>query len=242
MDIKDGKTVKGTQFLDLKDVGDPVVLAKKYMEQGADELVFLDISATLEKRKTLISLVRKINKEISIPFTVGGGISSLEDAKNLIIAGADKISLNSAAIQNPTLIKEISEEIGSQCVVIAIDVKNMDGNSFVVTHSGTNKTEILLKDWVQTVEKLGAGEILLTSMHSDGTKNGFDISTIKMVSNLVKIPVIASGGAGEMKHFKEVFNQTNVTGGLAASIFHYESISIPELKNYLNQEQIPVRL
>lgn len=241
LDIKDGRTVKGINFVAIQDAGDPIELAKKYVEQGADELVFLDITATVENRKTLIDLVKQIAVEINIPFTVGGGISSVEDVSNLIKAGADKVSINSSAVKRPELIKEIAQEFGSQCVVVAIDTKFENEEWKVFVHGGRTPTSINTIAWAKQVENLGAGEILLTSMNNDGTKNGFAIDITKQVSKTINIPVIASGGAGKPSHFKKMFLQTKATGGLAASIFHYGEIPIPDLKNYLNKQQIAIR-
>ena len=242
LDIKDGRTVKGINFVDIQDAGDPIELAKKYVEQGADELVFLDITATVENRKTLVELVTQISAEINIPFTVGGGINSVKDVSNLIIAGADKVSVNSSAVKRPELIREIAQEFGSQCVVVAVDTKFEEGEWKVFVHGGRTPTTLKTMDWVKQVEGLGAGEILLTSMNNDGTKNGFALDITNQVSEAVNIPIIASGGAGNSKHFKEIFEQTEATGGLAASIFHYGEIPIPELKEYLNKQEIPIRL
>lgn len=242
LDIRDGRTVKGINFVDIRDAGDPVELAKKYVEQGADELVFLDITASVEKRKTLIELVRRIAAEINIPFTVGGGIDSVEDVSNLIKAGADKISINSSAVNRPGLIREIARQFGSQCVVVAIDTKFREGEWIVYVHGGRTPTTLKTVDWARQAEESGAGEILLTSMDNDGTKNGFALGITKQVTDAVNIPVIASGGAGNRQHFKEMFEFTGATGGLAASIFHYGEIVIPELKNYLKEQQIAIRL
>ena len=242
LDIRDGRTVKGINFVDIRDAGDPVELAKKYVEQGADELVFLDITASVEKRKTLIELVRRIAAEINIPFTVGGGIDSVEDVSNLIKAGADKISINSSAVKRPGLIREIARQFGSQCVVVAIDTKFREGEWIVYVHGGRTPTTLKTVDWARQAEESGAGEILLTSMDNDGTKNGFALDITKQVTDAVNIPVIASGGAGNREHFKEMFEFTGATGGLAASIFHYGEIVIPELKNYLKEQQIAIRL
>lgn len=242
LDIQDGRTVKGINFVDIRDAGDPIDLAKKYVSEGADELVFLDITATIEKRKTWIDLVQRIAKEINIPFTVGGGIKTLEDVRQLIKAGADKVSINSAAVKRPKLISEISEEFGSQCVVLAIDTKFEDNEWIVFTHGGRAVTPLKTMDWAKKVEQLGAGEILLTSMNNDGTKSGFALDIIHQISEAINIPVIASGGAGTKKHFKEVFEKTKATGGLAASIFHYGEIPIPELKQYLKEQKIAIRL
>lgn len=241
LDIQNGRTVKGINFLQLSDAGDPVELAKKYIEQGADELVFLDISATIEKRKTLAELVEKIAQEINIPFTVGGGISSIEDVYTLIKAGADKISLNSAAFKNPSLIPEIASRFGSQCVVVAIDTKLVDNEWFVCIDGGKTATATKTVDWAILAASLGCGEILLTSMNNDGTKTGFAIDITQAVSSKVSIPVIASGGAGNMEHFKTVFEQTKASAALAASIFHYNEIPVQQLKQYLKKQNIPVR-
>lgn len=241
LDIKNGRTVKGINFEDIQDAGDPIELAKKYIDQGADELVFLDITATLENRKTLIDLVKKIAAELNIPFTVGGGINSIEDVSNLIKAGADKVSVNSSAVKRPELIREIANEFGNQCVVVAIDTKFENGEWSVFVNGGRTPTGLKTLEWAKQVEDLGAGEILLTSMNNDGTKNGFALDITNQITDLVNIPVIASGGAGSKQHFKEVFEQTGATGGLAASIFHYGEIPITELKNYLKIEKIAIR-
>jgi cyclase len=241
LDIKNGRTVKGINFLDIRDAGDPVELAKKYAADGADELVFLDITATEEKRKTLSELVKKVAAEINIPFTVGGGINSLEDAEVVIKSGADKVSLNSSAVKNPQLISEIANQYGSQCVVVAIDTKFVDNEWRVFVSGGKIATDLTAVDWAKKVAELGAGEILLTSMNNDGTKAGFALDITKQISEAVSIPVIASGGAGTKEHFKDVFQKTKASGGLAASIFHYNEIPIPELKNYLKTQNIPIR-
>lgn len=241
LDIKDGKTVKGIQFEDLRIAGDPVELAKKYVKDGADELVFLDITATLEGRKTLIELVEKLSLEINIPFTIGGGISSVQDVEALLKAGADKVSINSAAVRRPELVREIAQQFGNQCVVAAIDTKQLEGEDFVFINGGKIKTELKTLDWVKTVADLGAGEILLTSMDFDGTKNGFDIRMLQNVSDVCQLPMIASGGAGKMEDFTEVFTKTKVTGVLAASIFHFNEIKISDLKENLKQNKIYIR-
>lgn len=241
LDIKDGRTVKGIHFLNLQDAGDPVELAKKYVLEGADELVFLDITASDEKRETICELVTKIAKEINIPFTVGGGINSLAAAKSVIEAGADKISLNSSAVKRPELISEIAAEFGNQCVVVAIDAKLEEEEWRVFVNGGKTSTGLHAMEWAKKAEELGAGEILLTSMGNDGTKNGFELELCKVISSAVNIPVIASGGAGESAHFKHVFEQTKVSAALAASIFHFGELTIPELKKYLTTENIPVR-
>ncbi|WP_426482855.1 imidazole glycerol phosphate synthase subunit HisF [Chryseobacterium sp. R2ACT005] len=241
LDIKDGATVKGVNFEGLKNAGDPVVLAKKYEQEGADELVFLDITATIEDRKTFIELVKEIAKELSIPFTVGGGISSVEDVRKLLEAGADKISINSSAVKNPELISDLAKEFGSQCVVVAIDTKQIDNKDLVHIKGGREATELFTAEWAKEAERLGAGEILLTSMDGDGTKNGFDLRITKLVSENISIPVIASGGAGTANDFVQVFNETKATGGLAASIFHFNEIGIQDLKKQLKTQKIEVR-
>jgi cyclase len=240
-DIKDGRTVKGVNFIDIRDAGDPIELAKRYIDEGADELVFLDITATVEKRKTLAALVAQMAKEINIPFTVGGGINSLEDAKAIIKAGADKVCINSSAVRNPTLISQIANEFGSQCVVVAIDTKKINNEWMVFIDGGRTLTEIKTVVWAKQVEAFGAGEILLTSMNNDGTKNGFAIDVCHAVCDAVNIPVIASGGAGAIVHFKDVFLQTNVSAALAASIFHFNEVAISDLKFFLKNENIAVR-
>ena len=242
LDIKDGRTVKGTNFIELRDAGDPVELAMRYCEEGADELVFLDITATTEKRKTLARLVREIATHINIPFTVGGGINTIEDVSILLENGADKISINTSAVKNPKLINELAKNFGSQCVVVAIDAKHIDNNWKVVTHGGRNATTLLTTDWAKEASDRGAGELLLTSMENDGTKAGFAIDITKKVTNSVAVPVIASGGAGSMAHFADVFQQANADAALAASIFHFKELAIPDLKRYLNNQHIPVRL
>lgn len=241
LDIRDGRTVKGINFMDLRDAGDPVELAKRYVSEGADELVFLDIAATLENRNLLATLVEKIAKEINIPFTVGGGINKLADAREIIKAGADKVSINSTAFKNPSLITEIAGEFGNQCVVVAMDVKYQNNEWIVYVRGGTQSTNVKVIDWAQQAEALGAGELLLTSMNNDGTKTGFAIQLTDFISRAVHIPVIASGGAGTMKDFKDLFQQSRASAGLAASIFHFGEIHIAELKSYLQKENIPVR-
>ncbi|ROH94124.1 imidazole glycerol phosphate synthase subunit HisF [Chryseobacterium cucumeris] len=241
LDIKDGATVKGVNFEDLKNAGDPVELAKKYEREGADELVFLDITATIENRKTFVELVKEIAKELSIPFTVGGGISSVEDVRKLLEAGADKISINSSAVKNPSLISDLAKEFGSQCIVVAIDTMQVGDKDLVHIKGGREATELSTLEWAKQAESLGAGEILLTSMDGDGTKNGFDLRITKLVSDSITIPVIASGGAGAVDHFVKVFNETKATGGLAASIFHFNEIGIQDLKQQLKTQKIEVR-
>jgi cyclase len=241
LDIKDGKTVKGINFLNITDVGDPVELGALYAEMGADELVFLDITATNEKRKTLSELVTRIAKHINIPFTVGGGISSVEDVSVLLACGADKISVNTSAVRNPQLIQELASQFGSQCVVLAIDTKCIDGEWFVFLNGGRVPTDIKTVDWAKQAVALGAGEILLTSMNNDGTKDGFALDITRAVSEAVNVPVIASGGAGTMEHFISVFDQGKADAALAASIFHYKEIAIPDLKAYLKSNGVEVR-
>lgn len=243
LDIKDGRTVKGVNFLDLRDAGDPVELGALYAQQGADELVFLDITATVERRKTLSELVNKIAHHINIPFTVGGGISSVEDVQTLLYNGADKVSINTSAFKRPELIRELSAEFGSQCVVLAIDTKlEADGNWYVYLNGGRTKTEMECFEWAQKGVELGAGEILLTSMNNDGMKNGFAIDITRKLSTELPVPVIASGGAGKMEHFTEVFKDAHADAALAASIFHFKEIGIPELKQYLQENGIFVRM
>ena len=242
LDIKNGRTVKGVNFLDLKDAGDPVELAKKYAETGADELVFLDISATEERRATLIDLVRKVAAAINIPFTVGGGISSVADVDVLLRNGADKISINSSAVKNPNLINDIAAKYGSQCVVVAIDAKQIDGEWIVHLVGGKVPTELNLLDWAKEVEQRGAGEILFTSMNNDGTKNGFANEALAKLSEIVNIPIIVSGGAGTREHFAETFINGKADAALAASVFHYQEIEIPALKQFFKNQNIAVRV
>lgn len=242
LDIKNGRTVKGVNFIDLKDAGDPVELAWKYCLEGADELVFLDISATEERRKTLFQLVQKVAQTINIPFTVGGGISSVNDVELLLKNGADKISINSSAVKNPKLISEIAKNFGSQCVVVAIDAKLVNNNWKVHLVGGKEATELDLFDWAKEVEDLGGGEILFTSMNNDGTKNGFANEALAQLSKTVNVPIIASGGAGIMQHFEEAFSIGNADAALAASVFHYNEVSIPQLKQFLKKQNIPIRL
>lgn len=242
LDIKDGRTVKGVNFVALRDAGDPVELAERYTKEGADELVFLDISATLEKRKTLLELVRKVAAAIHIPFTVGGGISAVEDVRALLSAGADKVSINSSAVKNPDLIDELSKEFGSQCIVIAIDSRRVNGVDLVHTHGGSRPTELETIAWVKEVAKRGAGEILLTSMDHDGTKAGFAVDLTSRVSEAVNVPVIASGGGGNELHFVEIFKEGAADAALAASIFHYKEVEILHLKNELIKNDLPIRI
>ena len=242
LDIKDGQTVKGVNFINIRNVGDPVELGAFYAEQGADELVFLDITATHEGRKTFVDLVKRIAREINIPFTVGGGISELKDAEALLSAGADKISINSSAVRNPQLIDDLALNFGSQFVVLAIDARGDESGHWTVTvNGGRIPTEKELFSWAKEGENRGAGEILYTSMNHDGTKKGFACSELARMAEMLKIPVIASGGAGNMDHFAEVFTKGKADAGLAASIFHFKEIAIPDLKAFLRQQGIVVR-
>lgn len=242
LDIKNGRTVKGVNFEGLIDAGDPVDLAKRYALEGADELVFLDITATYESRKTRTQWVGEVASQLNIPFTVGGGISSVEDAAEVLQAGADKVSLNSAAFKRPELIREIANRYGNQCVVLAVDVKNIEGEYLVFLRGGRDNTGVNALEWIQKAVALGAGEILLTSMNADGTKNGFDLDICSKVSNLVNVPVIASGGAGTVQHFVDVFTDTKVDAALAASVFHFGEIPIPDLKKELKNNGLAIRL
>ena len=243
LDIKDGRTVKGTNFVNLRDAGDPVELGALYAQQGADELVFLDITATIEKRKTLSELVNRIAHHINIPFTVGGGIASVEDVNVLLQNGADKISVNTSAFKNPQLINDLANEFGSQCVVLAIDARQEEnGEWYVYLNGGRTKTNRLCFDWAKHGVMLGAGEILLTSMNQDGTKQGFAIELTKQLAENLPVPVIASGGGGTMQHFVEVFENGRADAALAASIFHFKEITIPDLKRYLQKNHVSIRL
>ena len=242
LDVKDGKTVKGVNLENLRYAGDCIELAKKYSDSGADELVFLDITATNEKRKTVVELVHRVGKNVFIPFTVGGGISDIEDIKCILKAGADKVSINSAAVKNPDLIKDCANYFGSQCITVAIDAKRTEGDYYVFINAGKINSGLKLIDWAKQVELNGAGEILLTSMDFDGTQKGFDIDMLNIVSNSVNIPVIASGGAGaDAGHFIDVFNKTNVDAALAASIFHFDTLPVDKLKSELNLAGIETR-
>jgi len=242
LDIKNGRTVKGTNFINLRDAGDPVELAKLYSETGADELVFLDISATEERRKTLADLVLRVAATINIPFTVGGGISSIDDVQRLLQNGADKVSINSSAVKNPDLVNQLAAKFGSQCIVVAIDAKQIEGQWKVHLVGGKVPTEIDLFDWAKEVEQRGAGEILFTSMDNDGTKDGFANEALARLSDILNIPVIASGGAGSQKHFVDTFIYGKADAALAASVFHFKEIAITTLKHTLNAQGIPVRL
>lgn len=242
LDIKDGRTVKGINFLELKDAGNPIELAKKYSDEGADELVFLDISATEEGRKTLVNLVKNVAETINIPFTVGGGISTVSDVEILLKNGADKVSINSSAVKNPQLINDLAKEFGSQCIVVAIDAKKVNGIWKVHLVGGKQATEIDLFSWAKEAETLGAGEILFTSMNNDGTKNGFANDALAQLSKTINIPIIASGGAGMMQHFLDAFLLGKADAALAASVFHYNEIEIPALKTYLKSKDIAMRI
>lgn len=243
LDIKDGRTVKGINFENIRDAGDPVELGTFYAREGADELVFLDITATIEKRKTLSDLVSRIARHLNIPFTVGGGISSIEDVSVLLRNGADKISVNTSAFKNPALVDELSREFGSQCIVLAIDTKQEeDGEWYVYLNGGRTKTERKCFDWAREAVERGAGEILLTSMNHDGTRQGFAVDITKLLAGKLSVPVIASGGGGSMEHFTSIFKHGNADAALAASIFHFKEIAIRDLKRYLQQQEISMRL
>ena len=242
LDVKDGRVVKGINFIDLIDAGDPVEQAKHYSENGADEICFLDINASLENRDTMINVVEKTANEVFIPLTVGGGISSIENIKSLLKAGADKISINSAAIIEPNIIKKSSEFFGNQCIVVAVDAKKIQNDWYVFSHGGTKNTEIYALEWIEKVQSLGAGEILLTSMDKDGTKSGFDTDLLNKVSQFLQIPLIASGGVGELSHFYDGVSLGKANALLAASVFHFNEISIKEVKEYLIEKKIEVRL
>ncbi len=242
LDVKDGRTVKGVNFVDLKDAGDPVELAAQYATEGADELVFLDITATHENRKTVVEMVKSVARQLSIPFTIGGGISTVADAERLLNAGADKISINSAAVKTPGLIEDLANAFGVQFVVVAVDTKTVNGSPMVHLNGGRLLTELPTSQWIKEAENRGAGEILLTSMDHDGTKKGFDIDLLKDISSQINIPVIASGGAGEIAHFTDVFLHTGADAALAASVFHYGEILLPDLKKELQKHHIPVRI
>jgi len=242
LDVKDGRTVKGTNFLDLRDAGDPVELAARYSREGADEIVLLDISATHERRKTFAEIVRRVAAEINIPFTVGGGISTVDDIGELLDSGADKVSINTAAVRNPHIIANAAVNFGSQCIVLAIDAKETDAGWKVFLNGGRIATDLGAIEWAKSGVELGAGEILLTSMKADGTKNGFEIGLTHEISTAVRVPVIASGGAGSMDDFADVFTLGSADAALAASVFHYGEIAIPELKSFLRMRGIEVRI
>ena len=242
LDVKDGRVVKGINFINLIDAGDPVEQAKHYSENGADEICFLDISASIENRDTILNVVRKTANEVFIPLTVGGGIKSIDNISSLLKAGADKVSINSAAINNPDIVRKSSNFFGSQCIVVAIDVKKINNDWYVYSHGGTKKTELFALDWIKQVQEMGAGEILLTSMDKDGTKSGFDIELLYEISKFIKIPVIASGGVGKLEHFYEGVVKGKANALLAASVFHFNEISIKEVKEYLLSKNIEVRL
>lgn len=244
LDVKDGKVVKGINFVGLKEVGDPVTLAKEYYEQGADELVFLDITATHEQRDTMVQVVQEVASEIYMPFTVGGGLRSIEDIKRMLRAGADKVSLNSAAVKDPDLIAQGAQIFGNQCIVLAVDAKKRDNGSGwnVVIHGGRIDTGMDLLEWVQKGVELGAGEILLTSMDTDGVKQGYDLEMLEAVRQVVNVPIIASGGCGSLDHFAQVFEKDCVDAALAATLFHYGELRVKDVKMYLKQKGIPVRL
>lgn len=242
LDVRDGKVVKGINFVGIKEVGDPVECAKEYNRQGADEIVFLDITATHEGRKTILDVVERTAQEVFVPLTVGGGINSIEDFKNTLRAGADKVSVNSAAVRDPNLIAQAADQFGNQCVVVAIDVKRIDGAFHVVVNGGRIDTGLDAVEWAKKAVALGAGEILLTSMDTDGVKNGFDHELLNAVCREVSVPVIASGGCGKLEHFREVFEETPADAALAASLFHYKELTVGQVKDYLHQNRIPVRL
>ena len=249
LDVNAGRVVKGTKFVDLKDAGDPVEIARRYDEESADEVIFLDITASYEKRNTMLDVVSRTSEEVFIPLTVGGGIRKLDDIRNLLKAGADKISINTVAIENPRIIVESSEKFGSQCIVVAIDAKRKEISPSsrkisweVYTHGGRNSTVLDAVEWAKKVEKLGCGEILLTSMDRDGTKEGYDIELTKAISESVKIPVIASGGAGRLEHFYEALTEGKADAVLAASLFHYKELSIEAVKDYLKGRGVEVRI
>ena len=244
LDVKDGKVVKGINFVGLKEVGDPITLAKEYYEQGADELVFLDITATHEQRDTMVQVVQEVASEIYMPFTVGGGLRSIDDIKRMLRAGADKVSLNSAAVKDPNLIAQGAQIFGNQCIVLAVDAKKRDDGSGwnVVIHGGRIDTGMDLLEWVQKGVELGAGEILLTSMDTDGVKQGYDLEMLEAVRQVVNVPIIASGGCGSLDHFAQVFEKDCADAALAASLFHYGELRVQDVKMYLKQKGIPVRL
>lgn len=241
LDVKDGRVVKGTNFVNLKDAGDPVVVAEEYDRQGADEIVFLDITASHEKRSIILDVVKSTAEKVFMPLTVGGGIKNVEDIRKLLNAGADKISINTAAVASPKLVRDSAKIFGSQCIVVAVDAKKVKGKWEVFIHGGRTPTGKDVLKWVKEVEKLGAGEILLTSMDADGTKDGYDIELTDKVSRAVNIPVIASGGAGKLEDFSELFNKTKADAALAASVFHYKQLTVQDVKDYLKKKKVEVR-
>ena len=242
LDVREGKVVKGINFIGIKEVGDPVECAKEYNRQGADEIVFLDITATHEHRGTMLDVVERTAKEVFVPLTVGGGIHSIEDFKNTLRAGADKVSVNSAAVKNPQLIYDAADQFGNQCVVCAIDAKRIDGSFHVVVHGGRIDTGLDAIQWAKKAVSLGAGEILLTSMDTDGCKNGFDLELLNAVCDAVNVPVVASGGCGSLEHFSQVFEETKADAALAASLFHYRELTVGQVKEHLQSHGIPVRM
>ncbi len=242
LDVDKGRVVKGMQFVNLKDAGDPVELADFYNQEGADELVFLDITASAEKRKTMVEIARRTAERVFIPFTVGGGIKNIEEIKEILRAGADKVSINTAAVKNPQLVTESAKKFGSQCIVVAIDAKRAGSSWEVYIHGGRTPTGLDAVEWAKKVEKLGAGEILLTSMDRDGSQIGYDLELTKAIASAVNIPVIASGGAGNLTHFYEVLTKAGADAALAASLFHYGTLRINKVKEYLRQKGVPVRL
>ncbi len=242
LDVREGKVVKGINFIGIKEVGDPVECAKEYNRQGADEIVFLDITATHEHRGTMLDVVERTAKEVFVPLTVGGGIHSIEDFKNTLRAGADKVSVNSAAVKNPQLIYDAADQFGNQCVVCAIDAKRIDGSFHVVVHGGRIDTGLDAIQWAKKAVSLGAGEILLTSMDTDGCKNGFDLELLNAVCDAVSVPVVASGGCGSLEHFSQVFEETKADAALAASLFHYRELTVGQVKEHLQSHGIPVRM
>jgi cyclase len=241
LDVKDGRTVKGVNFVDIRDAGDPVELAWQYSKQNADELVFLDITATHERRKTMVELVKAVARNVNIPFTIGGGIAEISDADVLLNSGADKISINSAAVRNPAFIDELAAAFGKQFVVVAVDTKFVNGKNWVHLNGGRIQTEIETEDWIKEAQERGAGEVLLTSMDHDGTKSGFDNMLLKKINDSISIPLIASGGAGNVQHFIDVFRESDVDAALAASVFHYGEILIPDLKEELRKNNFAIR-
>ena len=241
LDVKDGRVVKGINFIDLIDAGDPVEQAKHYSENGADEICFLDISASLENRDTLLNIVEKTANEVFIPLTVGGGVSSIENIKSLLRSGADKVSINSAAIKNPEIIKQSSEFFGNQCIVVAVDAKKINNDWYVFSHGGTINTGLFALEWIENIQKYGAGEVLLTSMDKDGTKSGFDIDLLSRVAEFLTIPLIASGGVGKLEHFYEGISKGKADALLAASVFHFNELSIKKVKEYLIKKNINIR-